>query len=89
MTRAHRDFATVPHERNLFVFGGRNLDEWRLLSTEILNIDTMESYEGPSMRSVRQGCAAIQLDASRILVLGGDDGITYLNTTEVLNTDTM
>ena len=50
----------------------------------MLDLETMEFEAGPTMEKARGGCAAIPLDADRVLVIGGCDNGTHLNTTEIL-----
>ena len=82
MRIARRGCATVKCGRKLYVLGGWNGDG-PLSSMEILNLDTMEFEEGSRMNSRQRGYAAVQIDESRILVIGA-----MLNTTEVLDTVT-
>ena len=50
----------------------------------------MEFTPGPStMGTPRYGCAATLLDERRALVVGGWDGRRYLETTEILDLETM
>ena len=65
-------------------------------STELFNLGTMTFEPGPQMLSPRGGCAAVVLDARRILIIGGNsDSISFgydgtnLATTEVLDIGTM
>ena len=53
-------------ERRVLVAGGSFL-----ASTEILDLEAMASIAGPAMRVARFGCAAVALDADRVLVLSG------------------
>ena len=50
----------------------------------MLDLETMEFEAGPTMEIARGDCAAVPLDADRVLVIGGYDNGTYLNTTEIL-----
>jgi hypothetical protein len=63
-----------------------------LNSTEVLDLDagtTKAFMAGPTMATARQGCAAVRLDARRVLVVGGRDDKSPLNTTEILDLETM
>jgi hypothetical protein len=53
---------------------------------EVLDVRTMSWAPGPSMRSARAYCAAVQVDAQHVLVIGGNgSATTVLATTEVLD----
>ena len=77
MRRARYGFATVKHGRKLYAFGGYDADDESLSLTKILDVDPMEFEEGRSMMSNQYGCAAVQIDDSRILVLEGHDDRVY------------
>ena len=76
--------AAVHSGRRVFVFG--------VFTTQVLDLDDMVFTEGPPMLSVRIGCAAIAIDAHRVLVVGGNAcvlkwdvaGVSF-NTTEILD----
>ena len=55
---------------------------------QVLDLATMRFEEGPLMRSKRFACSAVALD-SRVLVVGGSDGVVNLATTEVLDLASM
>mmetsp|Transcript_15094 Transcript_15094/g.52539 ORF Transcript_15094/g.52539 Transcript_15094/m.52539 type:complete len:496 (-) Transcript_15094:19-1506(-) len=73
-------------ELHILVLGGECTGDI-LSSTELLNLYTMAFTAGPNMRTARKGCAAARIDAGkpRILVIGGDDGVSGMDTTEVLS----
>jgi hypothetical protein len=71
------------------VAGGES-DSGCLDTTEILDVRTMAFAPGPSMASVRDGCAAVPVDARHVLIIGGQDSSeTTLATTELLDVATM
>jgi hypothetical protein len=85
----------VLHGRSVVVFGGFDGNA-ALNTTEVLDLDdgtTEASTAGPTMATARMGCAAVRLDARRVLVVGGFDyTITLagpLDTTEILDLETM
>ena len=88
--------AAVLHGRSVVVFGGRD-DNAVLNTTEVLDLDGAGTTEasstaGPTMATARQGCAAVRLDARRVLVVGGSDSISVagsLDTTVILDLETM
>jgi len=66
----------------VMVFGGEFGDD----TTEVLDTQTMEFSPGPRMLTRRLGFAAVQLDAERVLVVGGTDSAdNALNTTEIFH----
>jgi hypothetical protein len=88
-----RWFAAVLHGRSVVVFGGRE-DGTALNTTEVLDLDqdgaTTEMFTaGPTMATAREGCAAVRLGARRVLVVGGWDNNDDLNSTEILDLETM
>jgi hypothetical protein len=89
--------AAVLHGRRVVVFGG-DAGIAAVSTTEVLDLDDTGTTEasftaGPTMATARQGCAAVRLDARRVLVVGGTDEYNSyarsLNTTEVLDLETM
>lgn len=80
--------------RWLVVFGGRDRGA-RLDTTEVLDVAAMTFAPGPPMAARRNLCAAAALaggpagSALRLIVVGGQDGATPLDTTEVLDLTTM
>ena len=50
----------------------------------MLDLDTMEFEAGPTTEKARGYCAAVPVDADRVLVIGGEDTGTILETTEIL-----
>jgi len=59
-------------------------------TTEILCIWTMAFAPGPSMGSARWVCAAVQVDAQHVLIVGGKgSSYTPLSTTELLDVGMM
>jgi hypothetical protein len=88
--------ATVLHGRSVVVFGGR-VGKAALNTTEVLNLDagaTGGFTAGPTMATARAGCAAVRLDARRVLVVGGSYGpaspaARSMDTTEILDLETM
>ena len=52
--------------------------------TQVLDLETMEFEAGPTMEIARGGCAAVAIDACRVLVIGGEDNQTCLASTEIL-----
>ena len=52
--------------------------------TQVIDLETMEFEAGLTMEKARDGCAAVALDADRVLVIGGEDTGTILETTEIL-----
>lgn len=74
----------------LIVVGG-NEGESNFGTTEVLDfrdVLRMTFRPGPRLASQRRECAAIMLDGHRLLVLGGYDGVHFLNTTEILDVET-
>jgi hypothetical protein len=65
--------------------GGSALD-----TTLLLDAQTMAFTDGPNLLAKRRGCAAVLIDADRLLVVGGCSGIGrgWLNTTEILHLST-
>jgi len=90
---AHRpDCAAVLLDADCaLVVGGSSLfvDEMNLNTTEILHLSTLTLTPGPKLQSTRSGCAAVALDARRILVVGGQSDSICLSSTEILSLDTM
>jgi hypothetical protein len=86
--------------RRVLVAGGEDENNIPQRTTEILDIATMTFAPGPEMLSTRIGCSAVALEnPRRVLVVGGCDyfddvdlnttEVSFLNTTEVLDLDTM
>ena len=77
----------------VLVAGGLGENHARHRTTEILDVATMTFAPGPDMLSQRYGCSAVALlegNPRRVLVVGGcGPDRVYLNTTEVLDLDTM
>ena len=70
--------------RRCLVVGGSKVAV-QLDSTEVLDIATMTFVAGPVMGSVRWACAAVPLDSTHVLVVGGEDSEgAHLATTEVI-----
>jgi hypothetical protein len=86
--------AAVLHGRSVVVFGGVRGGA-ALNTTEMLDLDDAGSTEasftaGPTMAAARQGCAAVRIDARRVLVVGGSVRAgSSLDTTEILDLETM
>jgi hypothetical protein len=87
--------AAVLHGRSVVVFGGcdptATFDTTGVLD---LGAGTTKAFTaGPTMATARLGCAAVRLDARRVLVVGGaGGGGSYkgaLYTTEILDLETM
>jgi hypothetical protein len=79
--------------RRVLVVGGTDNPASRagtLVTTEILDLETMRFSVGPRMLSKRSFCSVVALDAGRVLVAGGVDvtGNTH-RTTEILDVATM
>lgn len=60
-----------------------------LASTEILDRRTWTFTQGPSMSIARGSCAAARLGPTRVIVMGGYDGVRRLASTEVLDESSM
>jgi hypothetical protein len=67
----------------VFVFGGLS-GASTLRTTEVLYTQTGLFTAGPNMLTGRQRCAAVLMDAGRVLLVGGYNGAP-LNTTEILH----
>ena len=50
----------------------------------MLDLGVMEFEAGPTMATPRWGCASAQLDAERVIIVGGYNGRRYLATSEIL-----
>ena len=77
--------------RRVLVAGGRD-ENGSLKTTEILDVATMTFAPGPEMLSKRRGCSAVALEGNprRALIVGGrGPDCVNLNTTQVLDLDTM
>ena len=62
----------LPDGSSALVFGGSSKTGVACLSsTELLNLGTMPSNPGPQVFSPRAFCAAVVLDARRVLFIGG------------------
>jgi hypothetical protein len=88
--------AAVLHGRRVVVLGGRDGNGAALNTTEVLDLDndgTTEAFTvAPTMATARMRCAAVRLDARRVLVVGGTGRLSYagaLDTTEILDLETM
>jgi hypothetical protein len=91
--------AAVLHGRSVVVFGGFDRNLAVLRTTVVLDLDdddddgTVEApTAGPAMATARQGCAAVRLDARRVLVVGGSERLSFagsLDATEILDLETM
>jgi hypothetical protein len=83
----------LENPRRALIVGGRDHGSVTLNTTEVLDLDTMAFSPGPTMRTARYGCAAVLLggDSRRCcFVIGGrDEDDTSVNTTEVLDLETM
>ncbi|KAJ1451356.1 hypothetical protein M885DRAFT_570081 [Pelagophyceae sp. CCMP2097] len=81
--------AAVAAGGRVVVFGGFS-GKSALDSTELLDTQTMAFTGGPDMPTVRFGCAAVQIDGNRVLVVGGADyDDKALNTTEIFHLSTL
>jgi hypothetical protein len=69
MNTARAGCATVQIGRRVFVFGGYGTDYAPSASLEIFDLATTAFTLGPSMLSPRLRCAAIAINAHRVLVL--------------------
>jgi hypothetical protein len=82
----------LENPRRALIVGGRS-STVGLNTTEVLDLDTMTFSRGPTMRAARLGCTAVPLGGDsrrRCLVIGGSDkGGIQVNTTEVLDLETM
>lgn len=93
--RTPRNFAAACalDERRMLVAGGSDGSAVFFDTTEVFNVTPtdggMSVSAGPVMSTCRDGCAASRIDDRRILVLGGYDGDGWLDSTEVLDLDTM
>lgn len=45
----------------------------------------MEVVQGPKMGTRRNACAAVRLDQKRLLIIGGSDDSSELDSTELLD----
>mmetsp|Transcript_23769 Transcript_23769/g.80219 ORF Transcript_23769/g.80219 Transcript_23769/m.80219 type:complete len:183 (-) Transcript_23769:9-557(-) len=69
----------------VMVFGGEFGDD----TTEVLDTQTMTFTDGPDMLTARSGFAAVQIDADRVLLVGGvGDNGDALNTTGIFHLST-
>ena len=59
--------------RRCLVVGRRDGEDNNLDKTEVLDIATMTFTAGPVLGSAGNGCAAVSLDSTHILVVGGGD----------------
>mgnify|MGYP000485568412 CR=1 FL=1 len=78
--------AAVSVGGRVVVFGGDS--GWTALNTTLL-LDTQTMAAGPNMLTGRLGCAAVAIDADRVLVVGGIGGGFPFNTTEILHLSTL
>jgi uncharacterized coiled-coil protein SlyX len=88
--------AAVLHGRRVLVFGGVDGSGAALNTTEVLDLNACgASTAGPPMATSRKGCAAVWLDARRVLVIGGCRCRAYsagphpTSTTEIFDLETM
>ncbi|CAK9066503.1 unnamed protein product [Durusdinium trenchii] len=58
-------------------------------STELVDPVTLKVVLGPKMGTRRNACAAVRLDAQRLLIIGGSDDASELDSTEVLDLERM
>jgi hypothetical protein len=84
----------IENPRRALIVGGRDDERMTSNTTEVLYLDTMAFSPGPTMRAARFGCAAVVLGGGdsrrRCFVVGGyDDHSKEVNTTEVLDLETM
>lgn len=82
--------ATLLDSERLIVLGG-NEGSSTCGTTEVLDFRDLRRLAfapGPRLGSQRRECAAVMLDAHRLLVVGGYDGTHFLSTTEILNVHT-
>ena len=95
MNSMRRWCAAVLYGRSVVVFGGMDMNVASMDTTEVLDLDDAGTTEasftaGPTMATTRFGCAAVRLDARRVLVVGGcDGGDKNLDSTEILDFETM
>jgi hypothetical protein len=81
--------AAVSAGGRIVVFGGVS-DETALNTTLLLDAQTMVFTAGPNLLTGRYGCAAVQIDADRVLLVGGmDDDDETLNTMEIFHLATL
>ena len=52
--------------------------------TQVFDLETMQFEAGPTMQRARYACAAVPLDADRVLVIGGYNSGSNLASTEIL-----
>eukprot|EP00403_Amphidinium_massartii_P005607 CAMPEP_0178377320 /NCGR_PEP_ID=MMETSP0689_2-20121128/3858_1 /TAXON_ID=160604 /ORGANISM="Amphidinium massartii, Strain CS-259" /LENGTH=196 /DNA_ID=CAMNT_0019997371 /DNA_START=79 /DNA_END=665 /DNA_ORIENTATION=+ len=87
------DAAFKRTQTNIFVFGGTLYDPasgYAILdTTEMLDLQTMTFTPGPSMTAARTSLAAGNLDARRLLLVGGSSGTAEISSTEILDLATM
>mmetsp|Transcript_23768 Transcript_23768/g.80218 ORF Transcript_23768/g.80218 Transcript_23768/m.80218 type:complete len:182 (-) Transcript_23768:9-554(-) len=77
-------FCAVAVAGFVFVFGGLAEE-----TTEVLDTQTMTFTDGPDMLTARSGFAAVQIDADRVLLVGGvGDNGDALNTTGIFHLST-
>ena len=80
----------IPGTRNIIVIGGVS-DSVFTDSTEIIDVDTGNVAEGPSMNSTRayHGIGVLNIDRQeRVVIFGGQDYSSYLKSVEVYNAQT-
>jgi hypothetical protein len=89
MGSARSDCASVSAGGRIVVFGGDS-GATPLNTTLLLDAQTMAFTAGPNMLARRDGCAAVQIDADRVLVVGGmNEDDETLNTTEIFHLATL
>eukprot|EP00434_Breviolum_minutum_P006445 symbB.v1.2.005689.t1/scaffold334.1/size226555/12 len=80
-------------ERRVLVAGGfdgcRSAALRSLDSTELVDPVTLKVIPGPKMGTRRNACAAVRLDAKRLLIIGGSDDSSELDSTELLDLERM
>jgi hypothetical protein len=74
---------SLPLHGDIVVLGGRD-GQWQELSTvEVYDTKANEWNAAASMSSPRFGCGAIRIAPSKLMVVGGFDGTTWLDTAEI------
>ena len=68
---------------SIIVMGGQSASGQAMRSVEILDFATNRWQTLASMTTSRSGCAAVALDDSKVLVVGGSNGIDTLQSCEI------
>jgi len=81
----------VPEVRSsqFLLVGGQDTLDDGILTTKVLDLDTMKFRQGPEMLTRRSMCTVNRIDANRIIVLGGTCSCVYgaLSSTEIITLD--